>query len=201
MFDITTYNQKRSKEEFFAWLSEWSSEIATLDGMQRILRRDRGTKKIFEEALAIRKYIIQFYQESDVSVELREGNQNFDAVLYDPLDVVIEYIEVTCVPQEKDHDLRYELADKGQYSFRTRLEYRPSYLDYAKEVSAAIMKKLAKVYPTPTTLLVTLSPDLIVEEDETFDFVIKHLKPGLTSGRFSKIVIFDLPGTHWHIVR
>jgi hypothetical protein len=200
MFDISTYNDKRTKEELFEWLSEWASEIVTLDDMRKLFDRDRDTKIMFEEALGIGNFINRFYPNRNVSVELRNGNQNFDAIVYGENNELIEYLEITCVPQKDDHKLRKEYAETGQYSLATRLSQNPSYLEYSNAVSEGIKKKLAKSYPTPTTLLVTLSPDLIVEEDETFVFVIEHLDSSLISGDFERIVIFDLPGTHWHVI-
>ena len=204
MFDISTYNDKRTREELFQWLCDWASEIATLGGMKKLFDRDRDTKIMFEEALGIGKFINQFYRDQDVLIELRNGNQNFDAIVYDDNEELIEYLEITCVPQKNDHKLREEFAETGQYSLSTRLSTRlsniPSYREYSKAVTKNIQKKHGKSYPTPTTLLVTLSPDLIVEEDETFDFVIQHLDSSLTADNFERIVIFDLPGTHWHVI-
>jgi hypothetical protein len=153
-----------------------------------------------EEAFLIYHYVKHFYRECDISIELREGSQNFDAIIYAKNDSIVEYVEVTTVPQEKDHRLREELADDGQYSVVRMLTHHPSLAGYANLVSEAIRKKLAKGYPTPTTLLVGLSSEMIVEDDGRFDYVVSHIDPSIKACKFTQIVLLDEPGTHYHTI-
>jgi hypothetical protein len=194
------YNQKRKKADFAEWASQWLTERLNLSRLHELHRRDRESKRMHEEAFVVYQYLKHFYRDRGVSVELRDGSQNFDAIICAEDDSVLEYVEVTVVPQEDDHNLRHELADKGQYSLTTILTHNPSLTDYAKLVSEGIHKKLCKDYPTPTTLLVALSAEMIVEEDDRFDFVVARIDPSIAAGKFSKIVILDEPGTHFHTI-
>jgi hypothetical protein len=182
------YNLKRKKIDFAKWASKWLTERRSPSRMHELHRRNRESKRMHEEAL------------HDVSVELRDESQNFDAIIYAEDDTVLEYVEVTVVPQEDDHNLRHDLADKGQYSLVTILTHNPSLTAYSSLVSDAIHKKPGKEYPTPTTLLVALSAEMIVEEDDRFDLVIARIDPSITAGKFSKIMILDEPSTHCHTI-
>ncbi len=198
--DSISYNQKRKKSELALWAGQWLSDRMTLSRLHELQRRNREAKRMQEEAFIVYQYLKHFYREREISVELRDGSQNFDAIIYAEDDTLTEYLEVTCVPEENDHDLRHELADKGQYSLKTILQHHPSLANYSGLVSEAIRKKLAKDYPTPTTLLVALSAEMIVEEDAPFDYVISHIDPAITAGKFAKIVVLDEVGTHYHTI-
>jgi hypothetical protein len=195
-----SYNEKRKKGDFAQWASEWLTERLNLSRLHELHRRNRDSKRMHEEAFVVYQYVKRFYRDRDISIELRDGSQNFDAIVNAEDDSILEYLEVTCVPQEDDHNLRHELADTGQYSLVTMLTHHPSLSAYADLVSEGIRKKLANEYPTPTTLLVALSSEMIVEEDEPFEFVISRIDPSITAGKFSKIVILDEPGTHYHTI-
>jgi hypothetical protein len=196
--DTPSYNAKRKKADFAAWASQWLSERLTLSRLSELHRRDREAKRMHEEAFIVYHYVKHFYRERDIYIQLRDGSQNFDAIIYTEANSILEYVEVTSVPQKDDHRLRHELADKGQYSLLTMLKHHPSLLAYADLVSETIRRKLAKDYPTPTTLLVALSSEMIVEDDERFDFVIARIDPSIKAGKFSKIVLLDEPGTHYY---
>jgi hypothetical protein len=192
------YNEKRSKKDFAIWASEWLAGRQILSRVHELNRRDRESKRMHEEAFVVYQYVKQFYRDRDIFIELRDGSQNFDAIIYDEKDALLEYLEATVVPQEDDHLLRHELADKGSYSLTTILTHNPSLDAYAKLVSEAIRKKLAKDYPNNTTLLVVLSAEMVVEDDGRFNYVIRHIDSTITAGKFSKIVILDEVGTFVH---
>lgn len=201
MFDINDYGNKMTKEQFNDFVNAWASEIVCLSGLRRMFERDRDDKIMQEEALAVHKYIIKYYLHEEILIELYRGSQNYDGIIYDASGSIIEYIEVTGVPRENDHVLRAEFAEFGHYPPGSAAHDFPSYADYAKKVSEIIRKKLTKNYPFPCSLLVALSPHMVVEEDETFDYIICHLDFDLIAGQFTRIAIFDLPGTHWHEIR
>ncbi len=194
------YNLKRKKAEFAEWANEWHRERLSLSGLNELNRRNHESKRMHEEAFVVFQYLKQFYHTRDISIELRDGSQNFDAIIYDEGDDLLEYLEVTCVPEENAHLFRRELAAQGQYSMETVLTHNPSLTDYADLVSEAIRKKLAKDYPVPTTLLVVLSSEMIVEEDARFNLVTSRIDPSITAGMFSKIVILDVSGTHYQTI-
>ena len=190
----TTYNQKRKKEVFGDWVCQWTSERFSLTRIPELFDRDREAKKMHEEAFVVYQYLKVFFKEDDISIELRDGNQNFDAIIYDENDNIHEYLEVTCVPQQDDHLLRMEIAHTGQFSLKTRLTHNPSLDSYAELVSARILEKLKKKYPETTTLLVALSAEMILEDEVRFDYIISRLDPKITAGDFTKIVILDETG-------
>jgi hypothetical protein len=200
LMGVPSYNEKRKKADFAAWASQWLVQRLTLSRLPELHRRNREAKRMQEEAFIIYHYVKHFYRERDISIELRDGSQNFDAIIYTENDSVLEYLEVTSVPQEDDHNLRHELADKGQYSLVRMLTHHPSLAAYADLVSETIHKKLVKIYPTPTTLLVALSSEMIVEDDGRFDYVVSRIDPSIKAGKFSKLVLLDEPGTHYHTI-
>lgn len=198
--DALSYNQKRTKADFAEWASQWLTERLRLSRLYELHRRDRESKRMNEEAFVVYRYVKEFYRDREISIELRDGSQNFDAIIYAEDGAILEYLEATVVPQENDHNLRHELADKGGYSLTTILTHHPSLAAYAGLVSEGIRKKLAKDYPAPTTLLVELASEMVVEDGGRFDYVISHIDPAITAGKFSKIVIFDEPGTHYYTI-
>lgn len=155
---------------------------------------------MFEEAFIVFHYVKEFYRDCEIFVELRDGSQNFDAIIYDEKEVEIEHLEATYVPEPDDHSIRRDLANKGQFSLETMLTHRPSLSDYPKAVSKQIHKKLAKDYPANTTLLVGLSAEMVIEDQERFNCVIGGLDPAITAGKFRRIVIFDELGTYYHVI-
>jgi hypothetical protein len=197
MFNIEEYNGKKTKAEFHQFVSNWASEIISLTELRRMFDRDRADKLMYEEALALRKYMIRYYRHLDILIEPCRGSQNYDAVIYDDAESLIEYVEITGVPRADDHVLRAEMAEHGFYPRGSVAHQCPSFNAYAARVLEAIEKKKSKTYPTPCTLLVVLSPDMVVEEDKTFNYIIRRLDPRPTAGQFARIVAFDLPGTHW----
>ena len=197
----TPYNQKRKKAAFDEWVCQWHHERLNLARVPELLDRNRESKKMHEEAFVVYQYLKRFYKNRDIFVELREGNQNFDAIIYDESDKFLEYVEVTCVPQEDDHLRRKELANKGQYPLETILTHHPTLDHFATLVRDGIDKKLQKKYPASTTLLVALSAEMIVEDKDRFKYVVSRLKPVVTPGIFSKIVILDEPGVNYHTIK
>lgn len=195
------YNQKRSKLEFVEWVNQWKSKRLNLSRLHELNRRNHESKLMHQEAFIVYRYLRLFYHDQNISVELRDGNQNFDAIIYGAKDEILEYLEVTCVPQENDHNLRHELADKGHFSLLTQLTHNPSLDFYATLVSQGIKKKLIKNYPSGTTLLVELASEMILEDVKRFQFVISKMDSNITSENFSKIVIFDELGTCSHTIK
>ena len=194
------YNIKRSKHDFAVWVNEWSQVRQTLSRMSELNQRTRESKRMQEEAFVVYRYVKEFYRYQDIFIELRDGSQNFDAIIYDGEGAQVEYLEITIVPQENDHHLRRELVEKGGYSLHTILTHNPSLYSYAKSVSEGIKKKLAKIYPPDTTLLVELASEMVIEDDERFNYIISHLDPSLSAGVFRKIVLFDEVGTFYFTI-
>jgi hypothetical protein len=170
MFDIDDYDTIKTKDQFNDFVNDWASEIVNLNGLRRMFERDRDDKIMFEEALAAHKYMIKYYLHDEILIQLRRGSQNYDGIIYDASGTIIEYIEITGVPREDDHILRAEMAQFGHYPMGSAAHDWPSYDNYAKKASEIIKRKLAKDYPSPCSLLVALSADMVVEEDEPFDY-------------------------------
>jgi hypothetical protein len=198
--DASEYNRRRTKSQFFDWLNRWVQERITLSRIRERLRRNRESKQMHEEALPVYQYLRRFYPNREISIEMHGGDQPFDAIVINENGDVHEHLEVTCVPQANDHIARFELADTGQYSLKTRVTHYQSLASYAKLVSKGILNKLSKSYPSRTTLLVELASEMIIEDQDRFSSVIDKIDPKITTGAFSKIVIFDEIGTCFYTI-
>ncbi len=194
------YNQKRKKADFLDWIERWYADRLNLSRVVELNDRDRESKKMHEEAFVVYRYVMKQYRDRDIAVELNDGNQNYDAVVYDENGDLLEYLEVTCVPQKDDHKLRKELAERGSHSLITMLTHHPTLSSYALLVNETILKKLAKTYPPGTTLLVALSSEMILDDDDKFNYVIFKIDSTASQSNFSNVVIIDEPGRHLHII-
>ena len=138
------YNQKRKKAAFAEWVCQWHHERLNLARVTELVARNRESKKMVEEAFVVFQYVKKFYKDREISIELREGSQNFDAIIYDEEDKFLEYLEVTCVPEKDDHLRRKELAEKGSHPLETFLIDNTALDPYVELVSGRIADKLLK---------------------------------------------------------
>jgi len=189
--NMSNFSDRRSKKEFIEWVHAWSQAGCRLEGLPDfIARKSREDKRMYEEALPVCHYVRKYHGD-DVQVELPGDSGSADGKIYDGAE--LEYIQVTLPVEKDDHLVRKKLATTGR-SVADFFVAGESISSYAAEVSRVIEKKLQFAYEKNTTLLVPMSADMVLEEEERFDAIVAALRPIPMGHRFNQIIVMDYVG-------
>lgn len=190
------FSKRRSRMEFNAWVEEWQTRMATLDGISDVLIRDRLNKRMYEEANPIYHYLRRVYGDGDVDIELPGDSGADDGRILSKDGKVLERLQVSVAVEFNDWITRKKLANKGldvadQFARRETLD------DYRRTVNKIISKKLQLSYDKETTLLIPLSSNMVLELQERFDAIVDKLDPIPHGHRFSRIILMEEAGFFW----
>jgi len=81
----STLQQSHSAQEYLAWTKTLIADVCSEEkGIAGIRLRKKLAKQLMEEMLPIGRFAVsQFKSSPDVFIELRLGNQHFDAIVND----------------------------------------------------------------------------------------------------------------------
>lgn len=185
---------------------------ALSDGRSRLRMRQRREKKLLEELMPICRYVQTSYRAGRyISIKWVDGSQGFDAEVTQHGGLVDQefyprhsYIEVTGVNHPNEHLMR-ELLDTKGFAFNVEgiskvkgeiisvpvvlgyLEHVDRFLPYLRE---SLSRKLAKVYPSQTVLIVECSLNTLYMPNE-WEHLMTGFSQGLQVAPFSEIFVSD----------
>lgn len=162
-------------------------------------------KKLYEELLVIRHYVRRYYAANKVVIEANPSNEAWDARIYTPSGDLIEHVEVTLAHEQDAHKDRLIMAGKWRDSETGAIKRGFDWSDHSRQMATfndtaaysrlaidAINKKRQKTYPPNTTLVVSLSADMICEDAERFTAVVGPVLEAFQSAApFRRIVVVD----------
>lgn len=171
--------QPQTAGNYLAWVKGLIEQVKSddPDGVRRIRLRIGFAKELMQEAFPIGLFALKYFEgSSEVEVSLKVGSQSYDAVVSDKREKPsgIAYIEVTMASEgESDYLRMLTLHETGQvsglgrvYKMGTKKTGRVINVEaeavsqqeiLARErrvISEAIERKLEKIYPTQTALIV-----------------------------------------------
>lgn len=179
LIEIEEYEQRRSLSDFVSWLDAYrASLIASPDRVhESIVRSNKISRRIFEEAWPIRTYVQKHWQSrSGDTITLHAGSQPFDAVITNKNDKVVQYVEVTQAIAEKDHLMRKELAESGGYLSAVYAQVGDEVAWLSKKINLLIDKKLKKPYPEPASLVIGLYDDVLWDNEAVFNATLSQVR-------------------------
>lgn len=198
---MVDYTKKRSKEEFLEWISDWLNANASglCDVLSFLKREDPYDKKMYEEAIPVFLYVKNCLGD-DIEVQMSEGNDNYDAQIFTSSGL-LENIEVTVAIEKNEHKKRKALS-KDRLSPREffDLAAKETPEHYVNTIQTVVQKKKLKSYPTPTTLIVPLSANVVCDDPSIFQELCERVRGDITEHPCQRIVLVERVGLFWDFV-
>jgi hypothetical protein len=194
--------------EYHRWVRALISRVKEEpEGIEQIRLRRGLAKELMNEALPIGLLASSYFSGSDeVSIQLKIGNQNYDAQVFDRRDggLRVDYIEVTVAGDGEDDHLRMRaLHEHGEVSGlgavrRTGTQKTGLKIHVDREmiaqseqlrrenarIAGAIQRKLSKKYPPNTLLLLAFDDTMAFDRPDNrsaIEATVAAFLPQLTS--------------------
>lgn len=201
--------QSHTAAEYLGWVRNVIARVkAEPDGQELIRLRIGLAKELMNEAFPIGLLASTYFDKSEqVSIALKIGNQNFDATVKDNREPssLVEHIEVTMADDgEDDYSRMCVLNQKGEVSglgqvTKTGTKKKGKVINVSDDmvsqadvlssersrISRAIERKLGKVYPPNTLLLLAFDDTMAFDRTDN----IANLDATL-SGYLSQLAMF-----------
>lgn len=179
-----------SAADYLHWVRKLIAQVKEEpDGLRRIRLREGLLKELMNEALPVGLLASNYFGGSDkVSIQLKVGNQNYDALIADRriCGSGVEYLEVTLAGDGEDDYLRMRaLHENGEVSglgtvtkigtktTGLKIHVESEMISQAEQlrreqvrISRAIERKLSKKYPPNTLLLVAFDDAMAFDRSD-----------------------------------
>ncbi|WP_157774941.1 hypothetical protein [Melittangium boletus] len=181
-------------KEFLDRFNEESQRIVSdiFEYSKFILHKDRKYKTIREEHIPLRAYLVRKDISPDAEIELGGEAHDFDAmVTYGVAGAEQkEIIEVVQAVPAGEHIVRQALI-QGEMSVEMRIEESKQLNAFPWPIIDAIKKKHNKMYADKRVLLVSVTGEHTLEDDEIIESWIPDIQAATMLGNFSEIYLVE----------
>ena len=195
------YEKTRSVADLFEWIECYRNTIEGSRELRNesIQRREKISRRIYEEAHPIYHYCKRTNVPLSFIVKLHAGNQNFDGTL-ESTDGSLEYLEVTQALDNKDYLRRKTLVETGCCSLSTLMSYADMTGLLAESANAIIKMKEGKSYPMNTTLILALDDNFNLDAQEIFLAITNSLSFNWNKSTFTRVFVCSHNGNLFKLI-
>jgi hypothetical protein len=176
--------EEHAATDYLSWVQSLIARVKQEhDGLERIRLRKGLAKELMNEALPIGRLASKYFSDgAQVTIQLKIGNQNYDAIVHDrgTIQLPVRYIEVTVAGDgESDYLRMRKLHETGEASGFGRIskdgtKHRRG-VDHdrremvsqewvlrqeSEKITRAISRKIKKEYPDGTLLLIAFNDEM-----------------------------------------